>query len=169
MDLFKKTCSMWGLLFAVAVSLGLSGCGGVPKPKPVSWNVRINQTSGGPFEVDLIGVAQNDRAVWAGYPVDNYWMPSDLRRRDADKLTNTLSAGNPWVLRRDDPKWGEWLNRGATELLVIANPPGQFESGPADPRRLFLSLDKKAWKARKATIEIEIQDHRMRVLTPVKR
>lgn len=167
MDLLHRNGLSAVLLLALC--LGAAGCTGVPKPKPVPWNVRITKPSGEAIEVDLIGVPASDQSVWANYALDDYWNPGDLRRRDADKLTSTVDPGHPWVLGRDHAKWEEWLNRGARDLLVIANPPGRFEAGPADPRRLFLPLDKKAWKARKATLEVEIQDNRLRVLTPVKR
>jgi hypothetical protein len=58
------------------------------------------------------------------------------------------------------------MQRGATELLLIANLPGHFNSGPADPRRVFIPLDKNAWKADRGTLQIEVQDDLIRVMTP---
>jgi len=52
--------------------------------------------------------------------------------------------------------------------MLIARLPGRFEGGASDPRRLFIPLGKKEWKAKGKTIEIQIQDTLIRVMTPQK-
>ena len=155
--------AVWLLLSSVLVG----GCGGAPKPKPRPWNISINKTTPATIEVDLIGINALDRPAWEGYDIDKYWSPGDQRRENADKVTVHLQTGTPWTLSREDPRWQRWLDRGATQLLLIANLPGHF-SGPLDPRRNFLSLDKKAWKAKDATLQIEVEDTMVHVLTPPK-
>ena len=76
-----------------------------------------------------------------------------------------LSVSVLRALSREDPKWKEWLDHGATDLLIIANLPGtNFGSGAADPRRRFVPLDKNAWRAKNRKLEIEIQDTLINVL-----
>jgi hypothetical protein len=65
------------------------------------------------------------------------------------------------MISRDNPKWEHWIDRGATELLLIANLPGsRFPQGPSDPRRVFIPLDKNVWRAEGGTIQIEVQGAR---------
>jgi hypothetical protein len=152
------------LVTAVLVCVGC----GTPKPKNQPWSLNLTKVTPASIEVDLIGVSQLEKAAWEGYPLDNYWAPGDLRRRNADKLTSNFQSGNTWSVPQTDPKWKGWLGRGASELLIIANLPGSFPSGPADPRRIFLPLDKKAWEAKGQTLEIQIQDTLINVMTPPK-
>jgi len=151
-------------LVLLLASMG-SGCG-TPKPKPKPWNLSITKTTPASIQVDLIGVNEIEKPAWEGYDLDKYWSTGDLRRANADKLTVDLPTGSPWTVSRDNPKWQEWLHRGATELLLIANLPGHFTPGPSDPRRVFIPLDKNLWKAQGGTIQIEVQDDLMRVNTP---
>ena len=47
----------------------------------------------------------------------------------ADKLSVNLPTGQPLIVRKDDPHWQSWIREGATELMVIADLPGQFPAG----------------------------------------
>ena len=154
-------------LFLAAV-LAAGGCAS-SKPQPAPWNVSITRETPAPIEVDLIGVTEAEKPFWAGCDLDKYWTLGDpLRRQQVDKLSMTLKSNQPAILQRDDPKWKDWLSRGATDLLIIANFPGQFTPGPTDPRRKFLPLDKKSWDAKNQTLEIRVQDTLIRVQTPQK-
>jgi len=152
------------LALFLATMLAAGGCAGSKGP-PVAWKVSITKATPASIEVDLIGVTEADKPFWAGYDLDKYWTPGDLRRRQADKLSKTLPLNQPWSVERNDPKWNDWLNRGATDLLIIANLPGRFDPGPADPRRIFVPLDKKSWEAKDQALEIQVQDTLIRVLT----
>jgi len=150
-----------GMLITV---LALFACGCQTGPQP--WNLSIKKTTPSSIQVDLIGVPESDKPSWEGYDMTKYWSDGDLRRSEADKLTQTMQMGHPWIISLDDPKWNEWLDRGASELMIIANLPGTLPSGSADPRRLFIPLDKHAWKAKNGTLEFEVQDTIIQVLTP---
>ena len=78
-------------------------------------------------------------------------LPAELAVTEAVK-----ADGRPLVVRKDDPHWQNWIRHGATELLVIADLPGQFTPGPNDPRRTFIPLDPRAWKDDR--LEIQVQD-----------
>ena len=136
----KKAALNLGIMAGVVAWLAV-GCAGVH-----SWNVVVNKTTPASIEVDLVGVAPLDKPAWEGYSVDQYFAPGDPRRQNANRLTQTLQLGRPWVVSLDDPQWKAWLGRGAAELLVIANLPGRFEPGAADPRRVFIPLSKNAWE-----------------------
>ena len=150
---------MLGLL-----AVGLTGCG-TPGPKP--WTLSINKTTSASIQVDLVAVTASEKPYWEGYNLDKYWSDGDLRRKNAQPLTQILKLNQPWVVPLTDPKWREWLNRGDTELLIIANLPGHFEPGPADPRRLFLPLQ-PVWETKNNTLAIEVQDTLILVNTPQK-
>jgi len=157
----------WTILNVGALILALTffACGcGTARPKPQPWNISVTKTTPASIRVDLIGVPDADMPAWESYNMDDYWKDGDPRRREADKLEQTLQTDQPWVIPNTDPKWNEWLDRGATELLIIADLPGHFEPGSGDPRRLFISLDKHAWKG--DTLIIEVQDTIINNLTP---
>jgi hypothetical protein len=154
-----------GLIAGVLAAVLLAGCAST-SPKP--WNLSINKTTSASIQVDLIGIAKADEPYWQGYNLDKYWSDGDLRRKNAQPLTQILKMGQPWVIPMTDPKWNEWFAHGATELLIIGNLPGHFDAGPADPRRRFLPLDKKSWDAKNNTLEIEVQDTQILVNTPQK-
>ena len=110
----------------------------------------------------------SEQPYWEGYNLDKYWSDGDRRRAGANKLSQTLMYNKPWRVELSNQKWQEWFNHGATHLLIIANLPGSFDSGPADPRRLIIPLDKHAWKSNNNTIEIQVQDTILTILTPQK-
>ena len=160
----KWTSELSVLLIALAAVS--SGCG-TPKPKPVAWNLSITKTTYSTIEVDLIGVPKGGKPLWEGYDMDQYWKPGDQRRQDAKKLSMDLVYKEPWIVARTNLQWHEWLDRQkVTDLLIIANLPGtNFPSGAADPRRRFVPLDKRAWEAKKRTLEFEVQDTLINPLT----
>ncbi len=160
--LYQKLSYSTVLLLTAVV---FAGCG-TSSPRPTPWALAITKTTPASIQIDLIGVTENEKPYWEGYNLDKYWTEGDRRRAEANKLTKTLQMGQKWSIPMDDPKWKDWLNRGDTELLVIANLPGTFEPGPSDPRRIFLPLDKHAWKAKNHTLEIQVQDTLISVLTP---
>jgi hypothetical protein len=156
--------SVWAL--AALIGMAAVGCG-TPRPKPVAWNVTVVKKTPATITVDLIGITPSEKSGWEGYSMDKYWQdPQDLRRKDADKITQLLELNKPWVVPRDDPMWQRWLSRGATELMVLADLPGHWPAGVADPRRKFFTLNKKAWNAHDATLEFEVLDTDVRAMTP---
>lgn len=148
------------LLLTLAVAVG--GC--ATTPKPVAWNINITKPAG--IEVDLVGVTLREKPRLEAYSLDKYWSPGDLERKNADKLTSQPQSPT-WPVSVSNPKWNKWLGRSVTDLCVIANLPGTFE-GAADARREFLSLDKNHWMAKGQTLEIEIKENRIVVITPEK-
>lgn len=149
----------------VMTAFFLAGCG---TPGPRAWNISIDKSTVSSIRVDLIGVTESEKPYWEGYNIDKYWIEGDQRRKDANPLSAVLKKGQPWVISMNDPKWQAWLNRGATELLVVADLPGHFDAGPADPRRRFLPLTKGLWITKNDTLEIEIQNTMILPLTPMK-
>src|SRR5882672_9248938 len=81
------------LLLAIAI-IGV-GCFGGSKIKPKAWTVSIVKTNTpASIEVDLIGITEEEKPEWEGYPIDKYWTPGDQKRADAtDKWTRSLEMG----------------------------------------------------------------------------
>jgi hypothetical protein len=105
--------------------------------------------------------------MWSGLNITEYWGPGSKVRSEADKVSYSLKTGETVVFSSTDPKWKEWVAHGAQELLVIANLPGEFPPGTGDPRRTFLPLRAKDWRPeKKSTLEIEVMQTRIQVLTP---
>ena len=158
----KLTCQL--ALLVGLVGLLTAGCA---SKKPQPWNVSLTKTTPATIQVDLIGVRMGDKAEWAGRSINEYWSPGSKVREEADKLTYSLKMGEPVVVKSTDTKWKEWFAHGANELLIIANLPGEFPPGGEDPRRKFLPLRSKDWSPeKKNTIEIEVKQTGIRVLTP---
>lgn len=101
------------------------------------------------YEVDLVAVSDTDKDRWQNYPVEQYFEPGNTFRANAQKYTMKFSNDDakPKVLDKDNDIWGEWKQRDAYTLFVIANLPGVWAAKPGkeDPRRLVLPLTKEAW------------------------
>jgi hypothetical protein len=139
----------------------LSACG-TPKIKP--WNVSVQKTTGSTVEVDLVGVTDLDRASWEKYDMNKYWRAAgNERRASADKVSFNVAKGKTEVIQISDPIWKKWMDRGATELMVTANFPGE----DANLSRQFIPLNKKLYK-KNDLLEIEIRDNLIQVMTPRK-
>jgi hypothetical protein len=161
-----KTMFRLSVILAVVSSL-VAGCGGggAAKIKPKAYNVSITKTTPASVDVELIGITELEKPQWEGYSMTKYWSPGDpLRGNTPDKLSQSLELNKPWKLDRKDPIWDKWLRRGVAYLVIVARLPGKFEDGAADPRRLFISLDKHAWQGK--TLEFEVRETQIRPLTP---
>lgn len=150
-------------LLTALLLMVLVGCTTPPDPQPYNVDLAANQNLGSStVRVDLIGVNQTDLASLSGYPVEEYWNPGNPLRQSLDKKTYVFGEGQPtaYVLLMDDPIWDVWMNRGAENLLVIADLPGISKEG-ADLRRLILPLDLNRWPNgwfwRTETIKLQVQ------------
>jgi hypothetical protein len=155
------------LISFIALCIITAGCSSLPKPVP--WNVSITKVTPASIEVDIVGISPTEKPYWMNsVKPDDYWKPNNSVRNGAKKLSTTFQDGTTFELKRDNPIWNDWFSYGTTELMVMANLPGSYDNGPFDRRRLFLPLNKKLWKSKNKTLEIEIQDEFIRVLTPQK-
>ena len=162
-------------LLCAALSLLAAGCGTTPPPPTrgsvVPWTIKITKVTPASVEVDLFGVNKTDDAYWRNsVQMDAYWKPkSPIRQSAIDRYeakTTRFDTPGPFVLDGRDPVWKKWSGYGSYELAIMANLPGTFPNPAADPRRLFLPLGKKEWDAKGRTLEIEILEGQIRVLTP---
>jgi hypothetical protein len=144
----------------------LTGCG-TPAIKPVPWTLTITKKVPSSIEVDLIPVSSADKPAWASYPPSQYWQPGDAQRAQAtQKKTLYLNQDQPEVLAAADPIWKDWMQRGADYVLIMAHlDPNTLKVNP-DASRRFLPLDKNAWKSKDQSIQIEVRDTMVTVLTP---
>lgn len=156
-------------LLVLATAWLAAGCAGHGPGTPKPWNLNMKKTTAASVEVDLVGISPSEDAYWRrSVKPSKYWTPGDPARKQvqARAKTTRFENGNVFVLKIDDPIWKQWLGYGSTELLIMANLPGRFSDDEADPRRLILPLGSKVWETKDKTIEIEILDGQIRVLTP---
>ncbi len=166
-----QKCFFPTALVLLAIASIAVGCRSTPKPKVRTWTVKITKVTPASIEVDLLGVNKSEDSYWRSVSVNKYWQPNSALRREAESRAKTTRFENAreYVLSKDDPVWAKWFGYGAYELMVIANLPGSFSDSSADPRRLFLPLDKNQWPEAKAqTLELEVSESQIRVLTPQK-
>jgi hypothetical protein len=139
---------------AAAVLVG--GCGAAG---PGKYNVAVKPGEGlreagrfQSFEVDLIGANKSQADVLRSYPLQRYFSGSDQERNDAPRKTLAFTADSPGPkeLLSTDPIWKEWLDKGATDLVVLSSI-GSTEAR----RRLILPLATDRWEGR--TFDIEVQ------------
>ncbi len=153
------------LVLLVAAVFLTAGCHS--GTKPVAWNLSVTKATPASIEVDFIGVSPSEKPYWMNdVKPDDYWKPNDSVRQGAKKLTTNFQSGSTFLLTKKSPIWNDWLNTGATELMIMADLPGSYDNGPYDRRRLFLPLNTKQWNSKHSTLEIEIQNEFIRVLTP---
>jgi hypothetical protein len=160
----KPTTLRTVLLPALLITLLVCvvGCG-TPKQKPVAWTVKITKPA--TVEVDIVAVTTREKPRLETYSIDKYWSPDDPERKNSDKLTSPPQSAT-WVIARTDSTWKNWLGRSVMGFYVIANLPGSFE---VEARREFLTLDKNHWEPLvKNTLEIEVKENRIVVVTPEK-
>ena len=162
-------------LLCAAVSLLAAGCASHSTPPTrgsvVPWTIKITKVTPASVEVDLFGVNKSDDAYWRNsVQMDAYWKPKSAIRQSAidryEAKTTRFDTPETFVLDGRDPVWTKWSSYGSYELAIMANLPGTFSNPAADPRRLFLPLGKKEWDAKGRTLEIEILEGQIRVLTP---
>jgi hypothetical protein len=162
-------------LLCAALSLLAAGCASHPtaltRGKVQPWTIKITKVTPASVEVDLFGVNKLEHDHWStGVRMDDYWKPKSSSRQSVSERAKTtrFDAPGPFVLKSDDPVWEKWFKYGSYELAIMANLPGTFPNPAADPRRLFLPLGKKEWDAKGRTLEIEIKESQIFVLTPQK-
>lgn len=167
----KKDCwrRVWLVLVVGAVVLAGNGCG----DKPQSYHLLLecdDVVAKKSVRVDLIPVSQIDLSGWEAVQLSKYWQPQNTKRSGTEKITRNFGFGQPrsYVLRISDPdikdKWRDWLRRGVTHLVVLADLDSVTEDAPgnADPRRKIIPLNKKSWPDTSA-IRILVQDGGIRV------
>jgi len=172
MQSFKKLPGR-AVLTSVAC-LVLASC--VTRPAPTRrFNISVAvdpALAASSLQIDLIGVNASDLPKWRSLSVTEYWQPGDPKRRDAEKAVLDFRQGKKLVqvFPASDPLWQRWFSTGAENLVVLVNLTGLVtdREGDADPRRLILPLEKRAWSSAVTTIELRVQESSIRLLTPRK-
>ena len=151
MKIIRSQLPVFGSIVVICLGALLNGCATGPTAK--AWSIKVEldpALTGSSIQVDLVGANAVSLPRWESYSVTSYWTPGDAMRRDADKAVIEFGSGKPMsqLLDAKDPKWPRWLQSGATHLVILADLPGVGGGGAgnADPRRLVIALDGKAWK-----------------------
>ena len=144
------------------------GCRSSNKSRAYTINIGLDKMLAGmSLQVEVIGTNSTDLSKWESIPLSQYWQPGNVQRRDASKVTYDFGRGNPMAVSfsSDDPRWKQWLDAGATHLVILADLPTlvQDQQGNADPRRLVLPLGKDHWK--RPVIGILVQESGIRLQT----
>src|SRR5205814_7259956 len=108
-------------------------------------------------QVDILAANETELARLTSWPVDEYWRDATQNRVPSDRKSLLLSGTRrSATLRRDDPIWQQWRNKGAMHLVAIGSIPGLSGSGEGDRdrRRIILPLDKLRWKEPLVDIQI---------------
>lgn len=165
------------MIFAAALAVAAAGCASTPRIKPAPWTVSITKQTPASIEMDIIGVPVTDQKYYeddSRVSYDEYWKPESNIRKDALKISKFLPTDKPWIVTfKKDSKhpeyedqsstWSDWHSRGVVELLLVARLPGE-----GGLWKKPISLDKNAWKAKNRTIEVEVKDSKIEVITPPK-
>jgi hypothetical protein len=151
------------VLVFVAVSVGCGARMGQYDIK-VAMDPALAALPGGApsVTVNLVGVNETGMEQWNNKSMQEYWMPRDALRSDAEQkyaYVMQFGPGQPdvKVLKADDPMWAAWKAAGATHVFVLADLPGAFEARPgaADARRRVLPLDTRRWRDNEIDIELQ--------------
>ena len=152
------------LVVLAGLALFVAGCNtckpGKSKP-PVAYQIDVNldpALKGKSVLVDVVGVNPVNLTRLDSYSMTQYWKPNDSMRNDVSKITFDFISGQSLSqsLRKNDPKWKNWLDRGATHVVVLADLPGQTDK-PQDSRRLTLSLDPCAWPDKTTNLVVQVK------------
>jgi hypothetical protein len=119
--------------------------------------------------VDIVGVNPMGLPRWESYDMGKYWQAGDSLRHDADKITMSFVSGQALsqTVTNKDPHWDKWKAAGVTQLLILADLPGEQESRPGnqDARRQILSLDRCNWPSGTTKIKLLVQHSGISVVT----
>ncbi len=163
--------------------LGLTGCG--TTPKPTRWNLQVSANTKAAIRLDVVGINLMDKQDWAATSVDDYWKPNNPMRASADRLSfeivdgtikcvGTTVAGADQGLGGSNPNrvvvpitnkvWDKWKARNVVGLVVV----GDFPGTPTTPdrRKQVVPLYKEYWDSKDHSLQFEIQDGRVQVVTP---
>jgi hypothetical protein len=164
-----KAVRILGLALLLAAAGGVAGCSSCKPGKSngaaQSYNLKITpgeSLKDSSVVVDVVGINPSELQKWQSYSLKKYLKPGDALRQDAAKTTANFLPGQqtPFVIKKTDPIWDQWLKSGAQYLVVIADLPGVFEEGKAgtqDPRRHLIPLCKCYWPGGVKELEAKVQ------------
>ena len=162
----------------VAFLILLTGCQTAPP-----WKLEFKANTAAAVRFDVVGINVLDLPDWKAVAVDDYWTNSVMAMRNADRLTFQLVSGkfnleeakvgkeglsgvgtDTLTVTRANAVWNEWMKRNAVYLVVIGDFPGSSPGTP-DLRKLIVPLTSKYWDAERGTLQIEIQESQVYVVT----
>ena len=161
------THSSYGFFLSVLASI-LLGTGCHWGTKPVAWRIQVTKTTPASIAVDLVCVSPANTDDLMKVKPDDYWKPNNPFRQGlmTNLVTTSFETETTFVLQRTNAIWNAWLQSGATELVIMADLTGKYDNTSGDFRRKAIPLNTKAWKSSHRTLDIEIQDQMIKVLTP---
>jgi len=139
------------LLASVALATLAAGCGCTPRADPFNINIRLDKSlvdaSTGmvkTVEVDIVGFNDTEKMTWDARKASEYWNPATQHRKGEDAYRYGIPLGHQHqqdTLKKDDPIWKKWKERGAMYAYVLIYSPGL----PEDRDKLLIPLDHCRW------------------------
>jgi hypothetical protein len=180
----NSICALKGI-GGIILAASMTACVSIAPPQPRAWNVKITARTQHSVRVDLVAFNRTQVAYWQGLQVDDYWVADSSARHGVDRLTFEVVGGQARLadalgveasgvaqdgtmtvtVPRNHPIWKKWLDRNSVGLAVVGGFPGGAGAGP-DQRKVLAPLFRKCWDARKQTLELEILDNRIDLITP---
>jgi hypothetical protein len=140
----------------VAVMFLGVGCNSGPRMKTLPLAVTPDETlKGSSIRVHLVGVTDAQLDAYAKYPVDQWFSPDDMMRREAVGRTAEMrfdaQKSGPQTVDRKNPIWEKWKADGVMHVVVFANLPSSGAPG-REPGKYVLPLDSRRWESAKDVV-----------------
>ena len=145
----------------VAVMFVGVGCNSGPRMKALPLAVTPDETlKGSSIRVHLVGVPDAQLDAFTKYPVDQWFSPDDMMRREAVGRTVELrfdaQKSGPQTVDRNNPIWEKWKADGVMHVVVFANLPSSGAAPGKEPGKFVLPLDSRRWESAKdVTIQVK--------------
>jgi len=144
------------LLLALVLAVGAVGCG-----KTGRYNIRVTiapELRDVSEEVHIVGVNDTDLARWNDRSMTQYWLNVGPEQDDVYRMVFGRGFASTNILSAEDEIWSRWKSLGARHLFILSLYPmgAKDDTGSADPRRLYLPMEKKRWKISPFKVRDEI-------------
>lgn len=159
------------VMMTAAVVATVGGCNHTPKAG--RFTIVVNPTGASQdqaYDVDMFGVASaGEYESWGSNEVGGHFAggQSSQTRQDRKPMTLHWEVGDSGSkqLAANDPKWNDWMDRGAWYLVIATNREFVGAGGGRQyDKPIVLPLDTRRWKNKKL-IEIEILNSGMNLVT----
>jgi hypothetical protein len=158
------------ILFTAIIPLFFSACSSFNYKVEMAPTMRLSSGIYPTYEIDFVGVTTTEKPRMDAYSVDEYFNPENPFRENAEKFTMRFSDSleGPFTLKKDNPIWDKWFERGVTEVVAISNLPGVWKTkgGAADARKLSLPIDKGRWPDGR-DIDIQVNPSGLVLISPL--
>jgi hypothetical protein len=173
----KLAAGLGANLCAALTLLVLTGCDDTVAP----WDLQLTARSDASIRIDVVAFNLNTKQEWLALNQDEYWAANNAVRASANRLTFKMvgrkftleeakvrgadlpnakqgltEGASTLTIPRGHPIWQKWLDNKAVGLAIITQIPAAKKIAP---------LWGKCWKTNERTLQFEVQDGRIEVIT----